>query len=464
MWEYNEQLQHMDFRLPNTLLLINLTNSNTNMYILQTELNIITEPYTIVESYYLDERTNQFAFTMTDGSIGYFSIEEILGLIGMVPEGFTLTSGVIDPFTTPLTVPTTVHEPDFHYYIYDHLGNTRIVYSTTIPSCGNPEYTLEAVMDYFPYGKILRQFIKTPEKYVTTGHERDVETGLDYRGARFYDSDVARFLSLDPHAADYPSLSDYSYVAGNPVMIVDTDGKDNIMYLVILDDAADGEGIMNELQAMYDNLGINIKVHIITNELQNIFHKDHIDATDGIAVYGDRDDVVDYIKKHGGSEKFTKNLDGFFEGKYFGSDEEWIEINGSKWEGDNNPEITNEGFVAVNQDAIKNKASSLAKTTVNKYAAYTILHGTGHLRLGSGHPSGSHFFMEGNLMQLFLTRDKGKLFHLYDKDNPKAKEIVDKINKTLSPITPEVNWLIEREKKVNVLSGTRATINFDGND
>ncbi|NJN77201.1 MAG: hypothetical protein HC803_01795, partial [Saprospiraceae bacterium] len=174
MWEYNEQLQHEDFRLPNTLLLINLTNSNTNMYILQTELNIITEPYTIVASYNLTEETNQFAFTMTDGSVGYFSIAEILGLIGMVPEGFTLTSGIIDPFNTPLTVPTTVHEPDFHYYIYDHLGNTRIVYSTTIPNCTqNPHYTLEAVMDYFPYGKILRQFIKTPEKYVTTGHERD---------------------------------------------------------------------------------------------------------------------------------------------------------------------------------------------------------------------------------------------------------------------------------------------------
>ena len=80
-------------------------------------------------------------------------------------------------------------------------------------------------MDYFPYGKILRQFIKTPEKYVTTGHERDVETGLDYRGARFYDSDVARFLSLDPLAAEFAEWSAYNYVLGNPVMLVDPDGK-----------------------------------------------------------------------------------------------------------------------------------------------------------------------------------------------------------------------------------------------
>jgi RHS repeat-associated protein len=222
--EYNYYIQKSEFILPNTLLLIHLTNSNTYTYVLQSHLDFISEDYEIVSSYDITEETNQFAFTMTDGTIGYFSLEELFDMLGLVANNITL-SPTIDPFTIPLNVPTTVHEPDFHYYIYDHLGNTRIVYSTTIPNCGNPEYTLEAVMDYFPYGKILRQFIKTPEKYVTTGHERDAETGLDYRGARFYDGDVGRFLSLDPLAAEYPSLSDYCYVAGNPMMFVDTDGQ-----------------------------------------------------------------------------------------------------------------------------------------------------------------------------------------------------------------------------------------------
>jgi RHS repeat-associated protein len=64
------------------------------------------------------------------------------------------------------------------------------------------------------------------EKYLTTGHERDTETDLDYRGARFYDSDVVRFLSLDPLAAKYANLSPYNYVAGNPVMLVDPTGRE----------------------------------------------------------------------------------------------------------------------------------------------------------------------------------------------------------------------------------------------
>jgi len=80
--------------------------------------------------------------------------------------------------------------------------------------------------NYYPFGKVLREYVNgDKERYLTTQHERDNETGLDYRGARYYDSDVARFLSLDPLASDYPSWSDYNYVMGNPIVFVDPDGK-----------------------------------------------------------------------------------------------------------------------------------------------------------------------------------------------------------------------------------------------
>ena len=82
------------------------------------------------------------------------------------------------------------------------------------------------VVDYFPYGKVLREYKPgEAERFLTTYHQRDQETGLDYRGARFYDSDIGRFLSLDPLAADYPSLSDYNYVAGNPIFFTDPTGQ-----------------------------------------------------------------------------------------------------------------------------------------------------------------------------------------------------------------------------------------------
>lgn len=85
---------------------------------------------------------------------------------------------------------------------------------------------IDYVADYFPYGKVLREYVDgQQERFLTTQHERDVETGLDYRGARYYDSDIARFLSLDPKAADYASWSPYNYVLGNPISLIDPDGK-----------------------------------------------------------------------------------------------------------------------------------------------------------------------------------------------------------------------------------------------
>jgi RHS repeat-associated protein len=114
-------------------------------------------------------------------------------------------------------------------YLCSVFHNTRLTYTATVklgdePGQAQYAYTAEGIYDYDPYGKILRSFIKSTEKYLTTGHERDTETDLDYRGARFYDSEVVRFLSLDPLAHSYPSLSPYNYVGGNPLMFIDPTG------------------------------------------------------------------------------------------------------------------------------------------------------------------------------------------------------------------------------------------------
>jgi len=39
-----------------------------------------------------------------------------------------------------------------------------------------------------------------------------------------------RFLSVDPHAANYPSISPYAYSLNNPVKYLDPDGKDAFLY------------------------------------------------------------------------------------------------------------------------------------------------------------------------------------------------------------------------------------------
>ena len=61
----------------------------------------------------------------------------------------------------------------------------------------------------------------------STGKEKDSETGYYAFGARYYDCDLSGiFLSVDPMADKYPSISPYAYCAWNPVKLVDPDGRE----------------------------------------------------------------------------------------------------------------------------------------------------------------------------------------------------------------------------------------------
>ena len=61
--------------------------------------------------------------------------------------------------------------------------------------------------------------------YTFSAKEKDSETGLSYFGSRYYNSDLSVWLSVDPMASKYPSLSPYTYCADNPVKLVDPDGE-----------------------------------------------------------------------------------------------------------------------------------------------------------------------------------------------------------------------------------------------
>ena len=60
-----------------------------------------------------------------------------------------------------------------------------------------------------------------------TGKENDEETGYGYFGARYMDYELmTMWLSVDPMADKYPSISPYAYCAWNPVRLVDPDGEE----------------------------------------------------------------------------------------------------------------------------------------------------------------------------------------------------------------------------------------------
>ena len=62
--------------------------------------------------------------------------------------------------------------------------------------------------------------------FTFSAKEKDSETGLSYFGSRYYSSDLSIWLSVDPMAHKYPSLSPYTYCANNPVKLVDPNGEE----------------------------------------------------------------------------------------------------------------------------------------------------------------------------------------------------------------------------------------------
>jgi RHS repeat-associated protein len=81
---------------------------------------------------------------------------------------------------------------------------------------------------YAPFGEQIHTIVER-EKLSYTGKEHDKDTGLTYFGARYYDPQLGRFLSVDPvgfNASKPMSFNRYAYANNNPYAYVDPDGRD----------------------------------------------------------------------------------------------------------------------------------------------------------------------------------------------------------------------------------------------
>jgi RHS repeat-associated protein len=98
------------------------------------------------------------------------------------------------------------------YFLYDGLG------STTNLTDGSGNVTTTYGYDVFG---ATRSQSGTPDTvFRFTGEQRDIESGLYYLRARFYEPAIGRFLSQDP----LPGGNLYAYVGNNPTNRVDPTG------------------------------------------------------------------------------------------------------------------------------------------------------------------------------------------------------------------------------------------------
>jgi RHS repeat-associated protein len=114
--------------------------------------------------------------------------------------------------------PASEVENDIYYYHTDHLGSSSWITYT--------DGSVTQHMQNLPFGEpfIDQRATSYDIRYKFTGKEMDTETGYQYFGARYYNSDLSVWLSVDPLSDKYPSNSPYMYTLGNPIILIDPDG------------------------------------------------------------------------------------------------------------------------------------------------------------------------------------------------------------------------------------------------
>jgi RHS repeat-associated protein len=99
--------------------------------------------------------------------------------------------------------------------VSDQLGSTRILAS--------PSGTIEWYGEYTPFGSMLGRRgnagITTSQTF--TSYTEDIEVGLDYAMARYYDPDLGRFITEDPA---HDGQNWYVYAGDNPLTFTDPTG------------------------------------------------------------------------------------------------------------------------------------------------------------------------------------------------------------------------------------------------
>ena len=109
------------------------------------------------------------------------------------------------------------------YFVHaDHIGSSNIL--------TDESGSRVSLFEYKPFGSVA--YAAEDNSYDTdkrfTGKTYDDSSGLHYYGARYYDSELGRFITADtvvPYVFDPQSFNRYSYVRNNPLVFTDPSGN-----------------------------------------------------------------------------------------------------------------------------------------------------------------------------------------------------------------------------------------------
>ncbi len=130
-----------------------------------------------------------------------------------------------------------------NYELTNHLGNVlATITDRKVPFVNGSSYDyfnaqVVSMTDYYPFGMQIeeRSWSISSYRFGFNGQEKDDEVSgegnaLNF-GSRIMDPRLGRFLSSDPLRGKYPGLSPYHFAANNPIIFIDKDGNDFIIFI-----------------------------------------------------------------------------------------------------------------------------------------------------------------------------------------------------------------------------------------
>jgi RHS repeat-associated protein len=206
-----------------------------------------------------------------------------------------------------------------------------------------------ANIEYLPYGEPSEASSRTPLKIIQSSEqtfferrdywntpykfnakELDAETGLYYYGARYYTPEVSIWLSVDPLAEEYPSLSPYNYCANNPLKYIDPNG----LWIADVDD----EGNTTYQKEKGDDINSFQKQYNVSyKEALQIFHNEN------------------------GATEIPEQISGNSVKDVMGTDILKLRLNNRENSDNHNQDVINQAVFAVKYT--RNKGSDHFKTT-----------------------------------------------------------------------------------------------------
>ena len=193
-----------------------------------------------------------------------------------------------------------------YFFVKDYLGNVRLTCD------GNTGEVLQS-LEYLPSGVTYNRVNHSMQPCRFCGKEEVELHGFDMydSGARWQYSLIPRFSTIDPLAEKYYHISPYAYCAGDPVNLVDPDGR---IWDIVWDIYSVASGVSNAIDnirsdnytaAMQDVGGVTLDV------LAAIIPGVPAVGSTAIKITRAGGDIVDAAKaidKSGVQQKITKNL------------------------------------------------------------------------------------------------------------------------------------------------------------